>query len=132
MPAGALTGLLSPPADHTAPKSPGVTAIPAMITYQGYLTDSGGNPIDGNVANMTFTIYDALGGVMWTETHTAVAVNEGFLNVLLGSINPINTGHLTGENYLGNTDRGKPGDDAAPASGQRTLCPAFRKSQFRR
>ncbi len=68
--------------------------IPQTINYQGYLTDSEGNPVDGDV-KMTFSIYDvATGGTaLWTETKD-VTVNYGVYSVVLGtedpSSNPLN------------------------------------------
>jgi hypothetical protein len=60
--------------------------IPELMSYQGYLSDSGGNPISG-AKTITFTIYDADpgGNAVWTETHSAVPVSDGFFSVLLGS-----------------------------------------------
>jgi hypothetical protein len=79
-------------------------AIPTLINYQGYLTDSGGNPIDGTVS-IVFSIYSTAtgGSPVWTETHSSVTINDGLFSVLLGSLNPINTSHLTGTRYLGIT-----------------------------
>jgi hypothetical protein len=78
------------------------TPIPTIISYQGYLTDLGGNPINDTL-EMTFSIYNvASGGTsLWSETHTSVIVTDGQFGVLLGSINPIYVSLLTGESYLG-------------------------------
>ena len=59
--------------------------IPHLINYQGMLTDNAGNPIT-EPRNLTFTIYDAptSGTALWTETHTAVPVENGLFNVILG------------------------------------------------
>jgi hypothetical protein len=63
--------------------------VPQRINYQGYLTDSGGNPVDGSV-NIVFSIYDVAAGgtAIWTESQT-VAVNKGLFNVQLGSVNAL-------------------------------------------
>jgi hypothetical protein len=64
--------------------------IPQQMTYQGYL-DSLNNPYTGN-RMMRFKIYDdATGGNnLWTEDHATVAIFEGFFQVQLGSITPLN------------------------------------------
>lgn len=63
---------------------------PTAISYQGYLTNAAGNPLDTTVG-MTFNIYDAAaaGTVKWDETHVAVVVDSGNFNVELGSVLPI-------------------------------------------
>jgi microcystin-dependent protein len=59
---------------------------PTVVTYQGYLTDAGGTPLD-NVADLRFRIYTAESGgtMVWEETHTDVTVTDGYFTVLLGS-----------------------------------------------
>ena len=57
--------------------------IPKTITYQGYLSDSTGNPIQGNV-DLTFGLTDST----WQEQHPGVSVNQGVFTVNLGSITP--------------------------------------------
>jgi N-acetylneuraminic acid mutarotase len=63
---------------------------PKLINYQGYLTDSLGVPIDDSI-DMTFSIYDQTSGgnLLWTEDSSAVPVENGIFNVLLGSIDAI-------------------------------------------
>jgi hypothetical protein len=70
-------------------------ATPGVMSYQGYLTDSAGQPMNGQV-DMTFRLYaqpDALyADRLWEEEHTggnAVPVTNGLFNVLLGSLTPI-------------------------------------------
>ncbi len=60
------------------------------INYQGYLTDSSGNPVNATLP-MTFRLYSAASGgtALWTETQSAVVVNDGLFSVLLGSVTPI-------------------------------------------
>jgi hypothetical protein len=64
--------------------------VPGLINYQGTLTDEYGVALDTTVA-MTFSIYtDSIGGSqVWTETQSAVGVNSGIFNVLLGRVNAI-------------------------------------------
>ena len=68
-----------------------VGEIPHLINYQGKLTDDAGNPLTDNY-DLTFKIYnDPTGGsLLWSETHTGVAVNNGIFSVILGTFNPIN------------------------------------------
>jgi hypothetical protein len=65
--------------------SPCRADIPHLINYQGMLTDDAGNPIN-EPRDLTFTIYDAHtnGTALWTETHTAVSIEGGLFNVILG------------------------------------------------
>lgn len=58
---------------------------PALMSYQGRLTDSLGNPLDTTV-NMTFTIYDnrISGNPLWTELQPSVAVSGGVFHIRLG------------------------------------------------
>ena len=48
-----------------------VLALPGQINYQGVLTDTDGNSLNGDY-QMTFTIYDAASGgnSLWSETQT--------------------------------------------------------------
>src|SRR5512137_1128613 len=63
---------------------------PRMLNYQGYLTDSLGNPISVNPLSMTFGIYgDSLSGDAFWSENQGVAVSKGIFHVLLGKITPI-------------------------------------------
>jgi hypothetical protein len=60
---------------------------PRLINYQGVLADDVGAPVTGT-HNLTFAIYpDSAQGTqsLWTETHTAVAFDNGVFNVILGA-----------------------------------------------
>jgi hypothetical protein len=66
---------------------------PGVISYQGTLTEPGGQPVDGDL-DMTFGLFDVSTGgtALWTEAHNganSVPVSEGLFNVLLGSLSPI-------------------------------------------
>lgn len=65
-------------------------AVPRLVNYQGYLTDTLGNPVTNPALSITFRIYDALSGgnQKWFETQS-VAVDKGIFHVLLGSVTPI-------------------------------------------
>lgn len=59
--------------------------IPKIMNYQGYLTDSGGTPINGT-RNLRFRLYDSGGTAMnWVETHNNVPIVNGIFNVVLGA-----------------------------------------------
>ena len=64
--------------------------VPKTVNYQGYLTDSGGIPVDGDV-DMEFSIYNVSSGgsSLWSESQT-VTVQSGIYSVILGETNPIN------------------------------------------
>ncbi len=61
------------------------------MSYQGYLTDADGEPVENPNATLTFRIYEAQTGgePIWTETRAGVAVEEGVFSVLLGEIEPL-------------------------------------------
>lgn len=66
--------------------------INQTMSYQGQLTDSGGNPLNGSY-NIRFFLYTALTGgtQVWYEQHTGITVTNGIFNVSLGSVSyPIN------------------------------------------
>jgi len=73
--------------------------IPQLINYQGMLTDDSGNPITDTL-DIEFKIYDSetSGNLKWSETQSQVSIIDGLFNVILGSVNPIDS--LTfDENY---------------------------------
>lgn len=63
---------------------------PATISYQGVL-ESGGTPVNDPAASLTFRLFDdaTAGNLLWTETHIAVAVEDGLFAVTLGSVTPL-------------------------------------------
>ncbi|MBD3335247.1 MAG: hypothetical protein GF355_06995 [Candidatus Eisenbacteria bacterium] len=70
--------------------APALAEAPALMNYQGVLTDGEGFPIDGTY-NLTFKIYgDSLGNTdIWEEDHNQVVVNHGLFNVVLGFTTPL-------------------------------------------
>jgi len=64
---------------------------PRLLNYQGFLTDTLGNPITNPSVSMTFAIFDAVsaGNQKWTETQSTVSVDKGIFHVLLGSVTPV-------------------------------------------
>jgi hypothetical protein len=76
--------------------------VPGKMSYQGYLTNSEGDPLDTSV-QIVFTIYGGLGGSKWFEEHI-VNVSGGVFSVVLGSKTPIPDSVFNGEErYLGIT-----------------------------
>ena len=65
--------------------------IPQMITYQGKVTDSGGDAIADGSYTMRFYLYDQeTGGTQqWDSGNLSVQVSSGIFSVLLGDGNPI-------------------------------------------
>jgi len=65
--------------------------IPNQISWQGVLQDSQGELLNGNY-DLTVKIYDvATGGTaLWSETHNGLAITDGLVNLMLGSINDLN------------------------------------------
>jgi hypothetical protein len=89
-----------------------LTAIPAtaqdslLVSYQGYLTDDQGNPVNGT-ESMIFTIYDTDDVSKWTEAQPSVQVNEGYFTVVLGSETALPDSVFDGDDrYLGITVNG--------------------------
>jgi hypothetical protein len=60
---------------------------PAYISHQGFLTDSGGDPLGDGVYTMRFGAYAAASGgsPIWQETYAGVPVSQGFFTVMLGN-----------------------------------------------
>lgn len=59
---------------------------PQLISYQGALSDDGGNPIEGT-RDLTVAVFavEEGGEPLWQETHTDVAFDGGSFSILLGS-----------------------------------------------
>ncbi len=66
--------------------------IPRLMRFQAGLNDASGMPIEG-AFNLTFRIYDTetAGTALWQETQNNINIEEGLLNVELGSVTPLNT-----------------------------------------
>lgn len=77
-------------------------AVPNLISYQGFLNDSQGQPVT-NTLSMTFKIYDAEtgGNELWSEAQS-VQVSNGEFNVQLGTVQALtSTVFQTDTLYLG-------------------------------
>jgi len=96
------TGITAVPAVKQVKPGTDEISIPRMLSYQGRLTDSLGNPVpDGNY-ELTFRLYtqETGGTPFWTETQT-VEVRGGVFFVRLGAVNPINNLPDEGTLYFG-------------------------------
>ncbi len=60
--------------------------VPQSMSYQGQLTDAGGNPVPDGPYDLFFTLYDAASGgnTLWTESHSSTSVTNGVFSVALG------------------------------------------------
>jgi hypothetical protein len=77
-------------------------SVPQLISYQGRLTDTAGNPLTGDY-DMHICLYaePAGGSALWCEQAT-VSVSYGVFSRLLGSVNSIPDALFDGSNlYLG-------------------------------
>ncbi len=73
--------------------------VPQTINYQGYMTDSSGNPANG-FFDVFFDIYDSANGVnpIWSERHR-VEVISGVYSTVLGSRTGVNI-NVNGQSWL--------------------------------
>jgi hypothetical protein len=67
-------------------------AVPGLISYQGMIFDTEGDPITDTL-NLTIAIYDDSisiypSNILWDESHPGVGVIEGLFQVTLGAGNP--------------------------------------------
>lgn len=86
-----------------------IQAVPTQISYQGYLTDDNGNPIDGD-KTLTFRLYAGASGgtALWDEQQT-VAVTDGYFSVMLGEVEPLEPDDFDGSTrYLSVQVAGSP------------------------
>jgi len=61
----------------------GFGEVPQQISYQGRLTDNASSPVADGPYTMTFSIYNDLNVLQWSEVQTDVLVVKGIFNVLL-------------------------------------------------
>jgi hypothetical protein len=77
-------------------------AIPRLVSYQGKLTDTLGQPVADSTYGVSFKLYTVpSGGVsFWNETQN-VTTRDGLFAVLLGAVTPIGSVPDAGTLYLG-------------------------------
>jgi hypothetical protein len=75
--------------------------IPQMLSYQGRLTDTLGQPVPNGSYSVAFKLYTVPSGgsAFWNETQS-VTTKAGLFNVLLGSVTPIGSIPAAGAVYL--------------------------------
>ncbi len=94
-----------------------LAAVPALMNYQGILTNGSGSPLVSTSRSVQFTIYDAAvaGAVQWAETLTVNTDASGRFNTILGQVHPLTDGVFSGtDRYLGLTVASDP--ELAPRS----------------
>ncbi len=66
--------------------APLTAAVPQLISHQGLITDSSGDPVADSTYTVTFTIYDApTGGTnLWSSGPQPIATSNGLYGYLLG------------------------------------------------
>lgn len=80
-----------------------IAEVPQLISYQGRLTNSQGDPVTDGMYSVTFTIYDSEvgGNSKWTEVRD-ITTKDGLFSAFLGSVNPLeNTVFSEPSRYLG-------------------------------
>jgi hypothetical protein len=89
--------------------APARAVVPQLLTEQGRLTDTSGNPVTGTVA-IRFAIYaqPSGGSPLWTETQNAT-LDAGYFSVELGEVNALPSSVFDGTTrYLGVTVNSDP------------------------
>lgn len=80
------------------------TPVEPEMSYQGQLTDNGGNPVPDGSYEMTFRLYDASDAevvdALWEETRS-VDVADGLFNVILGQVTDADAGIFAQKLWLG-------------------------------
>ncbi|UCG43572.1 MAG: hypothetical protein JSU73_02850 [candidate division WOR-3 bacterium] len=76
--------------------------IPRLLSYQGRLTDTDGDPVPDSTWSVQFALYqDSAGQVpFWSETQDVVT-SSGLFSVLLGAVRPVRPVPASGSLYLG-------------------------------
>lgn len=76
--------------------------IPHLVSYQGRLTDSENQPLEDGAYTLIINLYtqETGGSAIWSETHQ-VSTMDGYFNILLGAITPLDSLPNDGECYLG-------------------------------
>jgi hypothetical protein len=90
-----------PQPTHTNLQSLDAITIPQMLSYQGKLTDTLGQPVPNGNHQLTFRLYTQPtgGSAIWTEAQT-IPVVGGLFSALLGAVTPISSVPGGGALYL--------------------------------
>jgi hypothetical protein len=67
-----------------------IAQIPQTVSFQGYLSDSNGEPISDGNYEVTFRLFDSMteGNNVWEENHS-MEITGSLISANLGSFNPI-------------------------------------------
>lgn len=97
-----LGGLAAAAAILVVALLPSRADAPALVSYQGKLSDSSGQPVANASYSLTFALYNQASGgaLLWTETHPSVPVTAGVFQVLLGSVTPLLDSAFEGSTWL--------------------------------
>jgi microcystin-dependent protein len=89
--------LFCQPAMTAAVERGSALGAPTLISYQGYVTDSAGDPYDG-LADVQVRLYgtESSSTVLWEELHDNATIGEGYFTILLGSVTPLSAGDFDG------------------------------------
>jgi subtilisin-like proprotein convertase family protein len=112
-------------------------SVPERLHYQGYLTNTVGEPIhcpdaetcpDG-AFSLSFKLYDAAEGgeAFWSEVHDAVWITHGVVDAELGAVEPISADLLGEAAWLGLSVNG--GDEMLPRQRMVSAAYALRAGQ---
>ncbi len=82
-----------------------LAAVPALMNYQGRLTDSAGQPVPDGTVNVRFSLHDAAtgGNLLWAEPASGtrpVQTQGGLFNVVIGAVVPLPDAAFTGNTWL--------------------------------
>ncbi|MBR58295.1 MAG: hypothetical protein CMH54_09765 [Myxococcales bacterium] len=86
-----------------------LASVPQRLHYQGYLTDTAGNPINCNIIEgcsenyvFTFSLYDSMtgDGLVWSEAHSNISITNGVFHVELGGQETLDAEFLDGNRWL--------------------------------
>jgi hypothetical protein len=76
--------------------------VPAIINYQGMLTDASGDTVVDGDYSIGFALYDVAAGATARRSETqTVTVSGGIYNVRLGEVTPLSASIFSGDLYLG-------------------------------
>jgi hypothetical protein len=89
---------------------PALATVPSTMSYQGVLTDAGGNLLPDGPYSLTFKIYTVpvAGAPIWTEVDAGVPVSKGGFSVVLGNGTSLSGLAFDVKYYLGITVGGGP------------------------
>jgi hypothetical protein len=95
------------PVDAVVEQAPAVDApdaisIPRLLSYQGRLADTLGNPVPNGTYSVVFRLYSqpSGGSSFWNETQN-VTTKDGLFSILLGAVTPVGSMPDAGAAYLG-------------------------------